>query len=284
MKLADFSRKGTEAVTGVVSALRRRRPTELSAVKISQILRCSRFLVRVPGYTLALFLALSLSLQAAYRVHLTSGEVLTADAPPVIKNGEFCFHMEGTLCCLPVDLVDLPKTRADNPPSPKAPDAPEGSRVITNEDLEKIGDRSRLANEQQLSEGRAAGAPNPGMPASVQRRLEDLRVREERLQKRLRQREEELEQKRAEYDSFMEKYKEDERSIDFARYSENTYEYWKERKERTRMSKKQSLDYVQGKVDDIHQEIRDIEDERYILYQQRSEVAPPQSSRSSCGR
>ena len=50
MKLADFSRKGTEAVTGVVSALRRRRPTELSKAKISQILRCSLLLVRDPGF------------------------------------------------------------------------------------------------------------------------------------------------------------------------------------------------------------------------------------------
>ncbi len=87
MKLADFSRKGTEADTVVVSALRRgfdlghlvkrrihgafairwplknawtlavhtagvsvsRLPTELSEVKISQILRCSRLLVRDPG-------------------------------------------------------------------------------------------------------------------------------------------------------------------------------------------------------------------------------------------
>ncbi len=48
MKLADFSRKATEADTYVVSALRRGAPTELSAVKISQILRYSQLLVRDP--------------------------------------------------------------------------------------------------------------------------------------------------------------------------------------------------------------------------------------------
>jgi hypothetical protein len=49
MKLVDFSRKATEAATGVVSALRRRRPTELSDVKIGQIRRFRPLLVRDPG-------------------------------------------------------------------------------------------------------------------------------------------------------------------------------------------------------------------------------------------
>ncbi len=52
MKLAYFPRKTTEVARVVVSALHRGRPTEFSAVKISQILRCSRLLVRDPGYNL----------------------------------------------------------------------------------------------------------------------------------------------------------------------------------------------------------------------------------------
>ena len=49
MKLPDFPRKATEAVTGVVSALRRRRPTEFPTVKIGQIRRYSRLLIGNPG-------------------------------------------------------------------------------------------------------------------------------------------------------------------------------------------------------------------------------------------
>jgi hypothetical protein len=49
MKLPDIPRRTTEVVTVVVSALRRRRPTEFSAVKIGQIRRYSRLLVENPG-------------------------------------------------------------------------------------------------------------------------------------------------------------------------------------------------------------------------------------------
>jgi hypothetical protein len=49
MKLPDFPRKTTEVVTGVVSALRRRWPTEFPTVKIGQIRRYSRLRVGNPG-------------------------------------------------------------------------------------------------------------------------------------------------------------------------------------------------------------------------------------------
>lgn len=122
----------------------------------------------------------ALAVQATYTIQLTDGRVITADEKLFVKDDIAYFTRRGVYFYMPSSKVDTAATERLNavvitegfsesaPAAPVvvAPKAP-GVKpvVIGDEQLEVIRNRSRLANEGELT-APAGGAGEPGTPSS----------------------------------------------------------------------------------------------------------------------
>lgn len=148
-----------------------------------------------------LLLTLTMAVPAAYRIYLTNGKIINADDKPLIKDGIAYFQKQGMELYLPVDQVNLAKTESGGPASYQ--NTPSGGvkppvavKTINDDQLQKISQHSRLANEGELAqpeypaEGEGAAPPvaAPGANQSrdaIQSQLSDLVSRRSDLQKQM---------------------------------------------------------------------------------------------------
>jgi hypothetical protein len=148
-----------------------------------------------------LLLALTMAVPAAYKIYLTDGKIINADDKPVIKDGIAYFQKQGLELYLPVDQVDLAKTESGGAASYQSAPAggvkpPVAVKTINDDQLQKISQRSKLANEGELAqpgyptegEGAMTPAAAPGANQSrdaIQSQLADLVSRRSDLQKQM---------------------------------------------------------------------------------------------------
>ena len=120
---------------------------------------------------IAIGLLAVVSAHASYKIYLTSGEVITADDKPVVKEGLAFFKKAGLPCYLAVDKVDMDKSEknalslAAPPVQEEKPAAPVTKRVImrvNDEGMEEIRKRVRLANEDELGPPPESGEGGQG--------------------------------------------------------------------------------------------------------------------------
>lgn len=108
-----------------------------------------------------------------YNIYLKDGKVIKSDSKPDFKGDRIYFERFGMILYLSVDLVDVKKTQSGGTiTSGVAKEIKKTKKVrkVTEEDLEKVRERSRLANEEELlsptEEGGgsavAASAPQQG--------------------------------------------------------------------------------------------------------------------------
>ncbi len=144
----------------------------------------------------------TLAAQAAYRIQLRDGKVITSDDAMLVKDGMAYFTKAGVYFYVPAEQVDQAATDRLNTeasaPATRAPEvsaAPAAKPLVIGEDqLDVIKKRSRLANEGQLdanSKPAAGSAPvkNGSQPAEpsasrsdAQAKLADLMQQQSSLQ------------------------------------------------------------------------------------------------------
>ncbi len=145
---------------------------------------------------------LTLSVSAAYKIYLANGKIINADDKPVVRDGIVYFQKQGLELYLPVDQVNLVKTQSGGPALAEtgqaAPAQPKAAiKTIGDDQLQKISQHSRLANEGEFSrpeypaEGEG-GAPAPAPAAgaaqsrdAIQNQLADLVSRRSDMQKQM---------------------------------------------------------------------------------------------------
>ncbi len=120
---------------------------------------------------ISLLMVLTMAVSAEYKIYLSNGKVINADDKPLVQNGIAYFQKQGMELYLPVDQIDMAKTEAGGPAmtqqSTTAEPKPKAVLRINDDQLQKISQHSRLANEGELdkaeypTENQGEGTPAP---------------------------------------------------------------------------------------------------------------------------
>lgn len=108
---------------------------------------------RLVVFVLFLF-AFGVFADETYKIYLNDGKIIFSDVKPDIKGDRIYFERFGMLLYIPVDIVDLKKTEKQDAyfeeQVKKEPKKQKKIIKISEEDLEQIKQRARLANEDEL--------------------------------------------------------------------------------------------------------------------------------------
>ncbi len=125
---------------------------------------------------ISLLMVLTVAVSAEYKIYLTNGKVISADDKPLVQNNIAYFQKQGMELYLPVDQIDLAKTEAGGPATTEQSSTAEpklkATIRINDDQLQKISQHSRLANEGELdkaeypAENQGEGASAPPNPAA----------------------------------------------------------------------------------------------------------------------
>jgi predicted nucleic acid-binding Zn-ribbon protein len=129
-------------------------------------------------------LFVSVFAQETYNIYLNDGKIVKSDTKPDIKGDKVYFERFGMLLYLDVNLVDIKTTESGGAITPAQGKEIKKKKVIkiSEEELEKIRQRSRLANEDELQneiepEGSTESMQGGGQSSSQGGGMRDLQNR-----------------------------------------------------------------------------------------------------------
>ena len=109
---------------------------------------------RLVIFVLCLF-AFCIFAEETYKIYLNDGKVIVSDVKPDVKGDRIYFERFGMLLYIPVNIVDMKKTEKGDAllqeSEQKAPKKQRKIIKVSEEELEQIRQRSRLANEDELA-------------------------------------------------------------------------------------------------------------------------------------
>ena len=141
-------------------------------------------------------LVVSVFAEETYNIYLNDGKIVKSDTKPDFKGDKVYFERFGMLLYLDVNLVDIKATESGGAITPAQGKEIKKKKVIkiSEEELEKISQRSRLANEEELpnaieSEGSSESMQKGGQSSNqgggmrdLQNKLSDLMNQRSALQ------------------------------------------------------------------------------------------------------